>query len=712
VLVAFLFLLLAVHYRLAMFGLLRAHHGAVFGAGFTDLNARMPANWILLVLCAALGLGLLANGFAGRREVIPGAAVAWVLTAVLAGGVYPSIVQGIQVSPSEVSQERPYLAREIEATNRAFGLDQVTTREFTNKQKVDGDLFAANPGTMNNLRLWDYSPLKTAYQGLESLRTYYDFHDVDIDRYALKDGYRQVMISARELSPDNLPQNARTWVNLHMRYTHGYGAAATPVSQVGPEGKPAFVLQSIPPAGELGLDRPQVYFGETAKLDSYVAVNATDPEFDYQSGDKEAVTRWKGTSGVALGSAPQRLAFALRFGDLNLFLSSQLNADSQLLFHRNIAERIATLAPFLSLDHDPYIAISNGKMYWIQDAYTTSDQYPYSEPAQLQATGETVNYIRNSVKVVIDAYDGTPTFYTADSKDPLLATYARIFPGVFHPIDEMPADLRAHVRYPEDLFNVQAQQLQTFHMHDPSEFYNKSDAWAIPTEIRNQGASQVTLQPYYVLMRIPGEQKEEFVLIQPYTPLNKKNMVAWVAARSDGANYGKLLNFRFPTDVQVTGPGQVESRIDQDLTISRDFTLLNSQGSRVLRGNLLVIPLGDALIFVEPVFTEATSGQPQPELKKVIVADQDRVAYADTLQQALAQLLGAAPPVSTPTGTVTTPSTDLKLLIKQVQDRLDSARAKLKSGDLAGYAADVEQARTLAASASGAKPSPSPSPSR
>ena len=712
------FALLAFHYWLAPFGLLTSRNGAVVGAGFTDVNVRIPVYFLMLLLCAGLALLLLANIVLRRQAPLVAAPLAWVVALVVAVGIIPAVVQALIVKPAELSQESQFLQREIDSTNLAYALDRVASRDFTDAAKVTPDLLAANPGTVNNLRLWDYTPLKNAYNQIQTIQSYYDFNDVDIDRYVLPSGYQQVMLSARELSPDKLQTSAQTWVNLHLKYTHGYGAAATPVTQVANEGQPALVLSDIPPTGDIRLDQPQLYFGETAR--DYVVVDSREPEFDYKKGDTESYTSWKSDLGIKLDSVITRAAFAARFRDLNLLISSQVTSDSQVLFHRAITERINTLAPFLTLDHDPYLVIVGGHMSWIQDAYTITDAYPYSERYGSinpdQAPANDYNYIRNSVKVVMDAYSGAVTFYNADNTDPIIQAYSRVYPGVFKPLSDMPSALHDHVRYPEDFFTAQAKALETYHMHNPSDFFIKGDAWADATEVSSPGGSAARLQPYYVVMKLPGEAKEEFVLIQPFTPFNKNNLVAWLAARSDGSEYGKLFSFRFPSDRQVVGPAQVESRINQDPTISSQFTLLDQHGSTVNRGNLLVIPIGDAILYVEPVYIESAS-TPIPELKFVILADDQRVVKGTTLQDALTQLVGqevAAPGGGTsPSPSPGTPSTNPAIadLIARANALYLDAQARLKAGDLAGYQKDVDAIGDLLrqiAAAGGLPASPSP----
>ncbi|HXO66639.1 MAG TPA: UPF0182 family protein [Candidatus Dormibacteraeota bacterium] len=713
------FLLLAAHYRLAMFGLLNSHNGSVFGAGYTDQAIRVPVYWFLLAVCLIFAVALLANIFLGRVWMLAAAPAVWLILVVLLLGVVPGTYQALAVKPNELVREHDNFQRQIDGTNRAFALDRITFQDFTDKQTISPQLLASNPGTVGNLRLWDYSPLQGAYQQIQAIRPYYDFHDVDIDRYTLSDGYRQVMISARELSPDKLPDNAKTWVNIHLKYTHGYGAAATPVSKVGTEGQPdVSVLGNIPPVGELKLTRPQIYFGETTT--GYVVADSKEPEVDYQKQDTQQYTRWEGHHAIAMGGGLRRLALAYSLGDPNLILSGQVTGDSQLLMRRDVQSRVQALAPFLKLDHDPYVVVNNNRLSWIVDGYTTSSSYPYSEPAALNQDNPNVNYVRNSVKVVMDAYDGTVQMYIADDTDPVIKTYARIFPGIFKPLSEMPADLKVHIRYPEQFFQVQANVLENYHMHDPQVFFGRADAWVQASETTAQGGTPQTLQPYYVVMRLPGMDHVEFVLIQPFTPLNKSNMVAWLAARSDGSEYGKLLAFRFPTSRQVVGPGQVESRILQDPVISRDYSLLNQNGSRVILGNLLVIPIDDAILYVQPFYLAGVSTSAIPELKKVIVADEQSVGYADTLGDALSQLTGGVVPnVPQPSGGGTTtpsaPNPSVQALINQANQLYADAQNKLKAGDFKGYADDIQQLGTIlqqlkSGGSTPATPTPSPSP--
>ncbi len=627
----------AAGYWLGRYDLLLEPYGAVFGAGWTAAHVKLPFQW-LLVATALLGAALAAANVRAQGWRLPLAAVVLVFGAALASSILPDVVQRFRVRPDELRLERPYLANNIAMTRRAYGLEAIQPRPFPAAQVLDQAAVARNQATFDNVRLWNPGPLLDTYRQLQLIRLYYEFNDVDVDRYALRGGRRQVMLAAREISPALLPKNARTWVNERLQFTHGFGVVMSPVTDVEGEGLPRFFVKDIPPQSSVGIDvgQPRIYFGE--KTDGYVVVNAAAEEFDYPKGEQNVTSGYDGKGGVALGSLLRRAVFAWSFADVNLLISGNLRADSRILFRRAIGDRIATIAPFLMLDHDPYVVASGGRLYWIQDAYTTASTFPYSEPMRQPD----LNYVRNSVKVVVDAYDGTVTFYATDEHEPVLAAYARIFPGLFRPFADMPADLRAHVRYPEDLFLIQAGIYRTYHMTNPDVFYNKEDLWSFPTD--NSGATRAMVEPYYVTMRLPGGTDEEFILMEPMTPSNRSNMVAWLAARCDPPQYGELVEYEFPKERLVYGPQQIEARIDQDTTISQQLSLWNQMGSKVIRGNLLVIPVEDSVVYVEPLYLRSEQGQ-IPELKRVIVAYDDRVAMAPTLPAALAAVFepGAVP---------------------------------------------------------------------
>jgi uncharacterized membrane protein (UPF0182 family) len=702
-------------YWLKTFELDLTQNGTVFGATYADVHARLPFIWVSAAMGVITAAALLVS-IVRRGILLPMASVgAWVVIAIFGTVFYPSFVHRFTVQPNELEKERPYIQRNIDMTRRAFALDKIDESQFPAAPQVTAQEVAANPDTINNMRLLDVRPLLQTYAQIQTIRPLYEFTDVDVDRYTIGGVRREVMLSARELQSNKLPEEAKSWVNRRLNYTHGYGVVMSPVNEVVEEGLPNLFLKDIPVSGVVQIQRPEIYYGE--EPDHYVIVNTKSPEFDYPLGAGQVNTNFQGAGGVKMSSLIRRLLFAWQFGDVNIAISSSVTAESRLLWHRNIADRVQTLAPFLTLDRDPYLVVADGKMYWIQDAYTTSGRYPYSTPS-----GRGINYIRNSVKVVIDAYDGTTTFYIADADDPIIKTYAKIFPGMFHPISEMPGSLLAHIRYPEDLFLAQINSYRTYHIKDANTLYNKEDLWTIPTETVT--GSPVVVQPYYVIMRIPGEPQEEFALIMPLVPRGRTNTVAWVAARSDAPNYGKLISFRFPTETLVFGPSQVESRIDQDPAISAQFSLWNQSGSQVIRGNLLMIPIGKGNLWVEPIYLQASTSQ-LPELKRVVVANGNSIAMEPTLERSLAVIFSGAPPTApttadttggappapagTPTpgpsptarpaatatpGPASTPGS-IADLAKQASDAFDRAQVALRNGDLATYQQEVNRAQDL-----------------
>jgi uncharacterized membrane protein (UPF0182 family) len=693
-------LLLAVGYRLNVYDLVYAHRGVVHGAGYADVHAELPALTFLGAVALAMALAFVVNAFR-RGFGLAGVAVAvWILAAILVGSAYPALVEQYEVRPSELLRESPYLKDNITMTRRAFGLDNVDTEPFPGEPEPKPGVVQRNPQTFDSIRLWDYRPLLSTYSQIQTIRLYYDFNDVDIDRYTINGKYQQVMLSARELSPNKLASQAKTWVTQRLQFTHGYGLAMSPVNRVTSQGLPDLIVKDIPPIGSIPVTRPEIYFGETDP--GYVIVDTSAPEFDYPQGNQNVYRSYQGSGGVLLDSLLRKLAFAVHYQDPNILLSTYIRPQSRIIYHRQISDRLSRLVPFLSLDSDPYLVVSNGQLYWFQDAYTTTDSYPYSTPY-----GERFNYIRNSVKAVTSAYDGSVHLYIADPSDPLIQTYAKIFPTLFTPMSKMPPDLLKHIRYPEDLFLVQADMLRAYHMQDPQVFYNREDMWDLPQEGSSDG--QQALQPYYVIMRLPNAESEEFLLMLPFTPQGKKNMVAWLAAKSDGADYGKMLLFEFPKDRVIFGPQQVESRIDAEPSISAQLSLWNQEGSKVIRGNLLVLPIEDSVLYVEPLYLQANQSQ-IPELKRVILATQDKLVMSETLQDALTAIFGnettssstssgAAPiisslPAATPTPTPGTGATasggsstsqSVAELARSANDHYQKAQAALKLGDWASY---------------------------
>jgi len=679
-------LLLAVHYRLDLYELLLSRRGFVNGVGYADVAARIPAYWIMTVLMVLIAIGLLVNAGGARLTLLPAALVAWLGAAFVLLVIFPGIIQRFQVAPSEQSREAPYIKNEIAFTRQAYGLAGIADRPFTPHDTITADAVARNPQTVQNARLWDPQlALPAALENQQSLRTYYTIYDVAVDRYQLGDQYLQLLLSARELDTSGLPAQAQNWVNQKLQYTHGYGVVAARANQATAEGDPVLTLKNIPPTGEPPVTQPALYFGRHAT--DYVLVDSKQAELDYLA-EITHLTRWQGKAGVALSSGLRSLAFAIRFGDINLLISPQLTAQTQVLFNRSVQDRVTALAPFLQFDGDPYIVVVDGKLYWILDGFTTTDHYPYSKMFVEETNPlNGINYVRNSVKVVVDAYDGTTTFYQIDTKDALLNTYASIFPGLFKPFSTMPAGLQAHIRYPRDLFNVQAQLFQTYHVQDPNTFYTREDQWQIAKENLEQARGPAAMRPFYVIMRLQGESKEEFVTILPYTPNGKTNMIAYLAARSDQPDYGTLFDFRFPKDSLVVGPQQVESNIDQAPAIKSQFALLNAPGSRVIRGNLLVLPIETSLLYIEPIYLEAANVA-KPQLKKVIAATGQNVVMEDTLDKALAALLGQATP-TTPTGPSTPPSGTVAQLIASAKAHYDQAQKDLAAGNFVGYAQEI-----------------------
>lgn len=676
---------------LDLFHLNFSSRGALYGAGWTDAHVTVAARWLQIAAALLAAALFIANVF--RRGValpIFGLGL-WVAVTVVLGAIAPAIVQRTMVEPNEFQREEPYLRSHIDMTRRAFGLDNVQVRSHPGLLTVTPEQISANPSTINNIRIWDHRPLRETFNQIQSIRLYYEFHDVDVDRYTLNGEYRQMMVSARELIQSRLPAEAQGWYNRRLQYTHGYGVAMTYVNEVTLEGLPVLVVKDVPPVGDIRIERPEVYFGE--RTQDYVIVRTRAQEFDYPVGETNAFTTYQGDGGVPLGSFWRRLLFAWHFEDINLILSEQLTPESRVLFRRTVQERISLIAPFLRLDPDPYIVVADGRLFWIQDAYTVTDRFPYSQPVR-----GGFNYIRNSVKVVVDAYHGTTTFYVADESDPLVQAYRGVFPSLFQPLDAMPPSLRAHLRYPEAMFMVQADVYRTYHMEDPQVFYNREDLWALPTEIF-EGAEQ-PMQAYYVIMRLPEEQRDEFLLILPFVPVNKQNAIGWLAGRSDEPHRGQLHAFLFPKERLVYGPFQIEARINQDPEISAQFALWNQGGSQVIRGNLLMVPIGDSFLYVEPIYLRSAAGR-LPELKRVVIAAGDRIAMEPTIGQSLARIFGTPPPGAAagarPTPPPAPPSdgTAMGALPLQIREAYQRAVERQRQGDWAGYGQALQELERL-----------------
>jgi uncharacterized membrane protein (UPF0182 family) len=690
-LLGLLFAVEAGSYGLDRYLLLYGDNGVVVGASYTDVHVKLPMLWLLIGLSIVAAFAAWANVWM-RTYRLPAAAILLVVIGSLVlSGVAPVLFRQVFVKPSELQLEKPYIERNIALTRQAYNLHQIAERPFAAEQNLTVKTLEANKATIENIRLWDWTPLSDTYAQLQEIRTYYKFHDLDVDRYWLDDSYQSVMLSARELRPSLLPPNAQTWVNRHVLFTHGNGAVMSPVTRKSTEGLPFFYLRDIPPVADGGpeIREPRIYYGE--ERDNYVIVKGSTPEFDYPKGKDNVYAAYDGTGGVPIGAMVWRGLFAYYFNDPNLLLSSYITTDSRIMIRRNIRERVRTIAPFLRLDHDPYLVISNGRMFWMQDAYTVSSYFPSAQPAQ----DLDLNYIRNSVKVIVDAYNGTVDFYLMDAADPVAVTYQRIFPSLFKPFSAMPADLQKHIRYPEDLFLIQARLYQTYHMEAADVFYNREDLWQFPRQPGGDGIA--TMAPYYIIMRLPGEPQAEFFLMLPMVPSRRDNMIAWLAARCDAPDYGKLIVYEFPKERLVYGPFQIEARINQNTEISQQLTLWNQMGSRVIRGaNLLVIPIENSLLYVTPLYLRAEHGH-LPELKRVIAAYGEHVVMKETLAEALSALFigqGAAPAVSS-----TTEQTSLAGpaagRAQEALDRYNRAVERLKSGDWKGFGTQFDAMREL-----------------
>jgi len=686
VLAGLIFLAKAWSYRLNMYELLFTKKGVVYGAGYTAVHAQLPALWIMMILAIVAAIILIAN-IRFRGWVLPAVAVgSLVVVTFLAGTVYPWIIQNYKVKPAERSKEQTYISRNIKGTRDAYKINEVRGKPYAAVSDLDLASIQKNQATIRNIRLWDPRPLLNSYQQLQSIRQYYLFSDVDVDRYVIDNMYRQTMIAAREMDQSNLPESARTWVNNKLVYTHGFGVVLSPSNDVTQDGNPNLLIKNIPPEGPTNLQvkRPEVYFGE--KPSDYIIVKSTEKEFDYPKGERKIYSTYKGDGGVQVKSFWRKLLLAVRFGDVNLLLSGQVRGDSRVMYYRNIRERVQKCAPFLKFDSDPYVVLADdGRLFWIVDAYATTDKYPYSQP-----TAGLGNYIRNSVKAVVDVYNGKVWLYVVDTKDPIVATYRKIFPQIFTPFSKMPQGLRKHIRYPEDYFVAQANILRTYHMTNPRQFYNKEDEWDFPLEVSDSGKSEMV--PYYVIMKIPGEVGEEMTLIQPFVPHGKPNMIAWLGARMDGVHYGELVNFRFPAGKLIYGPEQIEGRIEQDPNISKQLSLWRTGGSQVVRGNLLVIPIEQSLIYVEPLYLQATQ-IPIPEIKQVVLVYGQQVAMEPTLDQAIARVFGGAPPsgVQPPTTGKTPSGKTATDLATQAIDLYNRAVEAQKAGDWTAYGNYLDQ---------------------
>jgi len=693
-LAAGLFLILGWQSYLAVPNLLYSTRGHVAGASYTDLEALLPLLYAQVAACVIAAVLAICCIFTLKNRLLWLGVGIYALT-LLGSWLYPAVVQRFSVAPNELAKEAPNIERNIAATRKAFGLDGIEEGEISGDRTLTAKDIEANRRTVNNIRLWDQQQLLETFAQIQEIRTYYDFKSVDNDRYLINGEMQQVMLSARELSSDSLPN--RNWINEHLTFTHGFGLTLGPVDEITSEGLPLLMVKDIPPVTSvpsLNIERPEIYFGEITSDRVYVKTRAK--EFNYPAGEEPVFTNYEGDGGVSVGSKWRQLLFSTRFADMKLLLSEDLTEDSRVLYHRNIQERLAKAAPFLTFDSDPYMVIHEGRLFWIADAYTTSSRYPYSQPI---ASG--INYIRNSVKAIVDAYHGHVTFYVADPNDPVIQTYARIFPGTLKPLDEMPEGLRAHLRYPEDMFRIQALVYSTYHMDQSQVFYNKEDEWTVAAMSEGQAnvPAQV-MEPYYTIMKLPGETTEEFILMLPFTPRRKDNMAAWMAARADGEHYGKLVVYRFPKQKLIFGPKQIVARINQDPEISRQLSLWNQRGSQVILGTLMVIPIEESLVYVQPLYLRADAGK-IPELRRVIVAVDNRIAMEPTLDESLRRIFGSAPPPPEETPLAQTPTSpaagplpvqgDVQSLAAQARQHYERAVQAQREGDWARYGEEIKR---------------------
>ncbi len=731
VLLALLAVLKAASYRLDSYELLNSSRAAdelVFGAGHTDVFARIPALNLLMLISLAAAALLLYN-LRRRGWMLPAVAVgSWLAVSLVVGNLIPAAVQRFQVDPNEIERELPYVGRMIEFTRDAFDLSDVEVRPFAATQQIGAEAIAANRPTIDNLRLWDPAVLESTYRQLQELRNFYKFEDVDIDRYMVDGELTQVMLSARELDLTGLEVSG--WVNEHLVFTHGFGAVLSPANAVTVEGQPDFFVKDIPPLSEvpgLEITQPRVYFGEGLESGSFVIVATNEKEVDFPLGAGESAVEFNtydGEGGVPVGNIFRRAAFALRFGDFNTLIAQQPTSESKVLMIRNITERATTAAPFLIPDADPYLVVLDGDLVWMIDMYTVTNQYPYSEPtntARLSTSARLpvgLNYVRNSVKAAIDAYDGTMTYYVVDPTDPMIQTYQKIYPDLFTPFEEMPQALVEHLRYPEDLFRIQSDAYALYHVTDPRVFINNGDPWAIARDpsttvnepIRFEAAYRNAdgnlfkpMLPYYLLMRLPDEDDLSFIIMQPFTPSNRPNMSSFLVAKSDPENYGQLIDFELPRDRLVDGPGQVGVRINQDPEISPEFTLLGQEGSEVIQGSMLVVPIEDSVLYVQPIYLQGEdSGSALPEFKRVVVVFDDRIVMRDTLDEAMAAVFeGYEPPDRDGPTPTTVPGdggevpSDVADLLERAEAAFNEAQAALSSGDLGAYQEKIDEAQDL-----------------
>ena len=671
-------------FYLDRYELLTSSRGVVYGIGYTDDHVTLLTLWIMLFVSLALGAFVLIGLLRKRFHWVAGGVGAYLVLYFGLISILPFLVQKYKVEPSELELEKPYLASNIQLTRKAFNIDKIVEKAYPSLTDLSPEDISRNQQTIDNIRLWDYRPILDTYRQTQEIRLYYQFYDVDVGRYHTEAGYHQVMLSARELAP-LLPEKARTWVNERLQFTHGYGLVMNFVSKKSPQGLPEYIIENIPPVSlyNLKVDQPAIYYGE--KMPGYRIVATEVKELDYPKGNENVYTSYNGHGGVPLDSFWKRLLFAWTQEDINILLTGYLAPTSRIQFWRQVQQRVSTICPFLFLDADPYLVLSMGKLYWVQDAYTVSDRFPYSEP--YGKFSKKLNYIRNSVKVVMDAYEGSVIFYVADPHDPVLSVYRQAFPGVFKPIKDLPGDMLNHLRYPEDLFDIQADVYRTYHMVDPQVFYNQEDLWAFSQEKYAGAATRMV--PYYILMRLPDTEELQYLLMTPFTPQSRDNMIAWMAAKCDYPDYGQLIVYQLPKERLTFGPIQVEAMIDQNTVISEQLSLWDQRGSRVIRGNLVVIPIEKSFLYVEPVYLSA-EGANIPQLKRVIVTSGSKVVMEPSLEESLKAVFGTVAPAEA----VKVPARPDLEELSQAQELFKRAEEATKEGKWGDFGKAMEELKT------------------
>jgi uncharacterized membrane protein (UPF0182 family) len=690
-----IFSLIGINYILKSYDLLLSTRGKVFGAGYTDIHVELFIFRALTVASFVSAIGIFVGVLKKNKKLALSGPIA-MIGLILIGGIANIVIQKLVVVPNEIVKERPYLEYNINYTQKAFNLDMVNEFQFPVEQKITKEALDKNHETVNNIRINDYRPVDKIYNQLQTLRPYYAFNGVDIDRYVIDGEYRQVFLAARELNQEKLDARAQTWINKHLKYTHGYGLALSPVNMVTREGQPELLVKNLPPitSTDLKIDRPEVYFGEMTN--DYIITNTDEKEIDYAIADGSAETIYEGEAGISLGGL-NKLLFAIKEGSSDLLFSGAVNSDSKILKYRNIKERVMKIAPFIMYDEDPYLVINqeDGKLYWIIDGYTSSERYPYSQPYK----NTRLNYIRNSVKVVVDAYNGKTKFYIYDESDPVIETYSKIFPELFSAKADMPAGLTEHVRYPRLLFDVQAEMYRVYHLDDYNALYNKEDLWDIAREKYMENEEEVSSN--YVMFKLPEENEAEFLLNIPYTPSGNNVMTGLLVARNDGENYGQLMLYRFPKDKTVLGPMLVENRIDQSSEISQQLTLWSQKGSTVLRGNTLVVPIDQSLMYVQPIYLKSDNDTSIPEVRRVIVLYENDLVMEESLDKALSKIFGkkldqAKDDFKDSTDLITGDlDDDVKSIIKRANQLFEEAEDALKESDWASYGEKMDQLKTI-----------------